>query len=177
MILAKSRSSADLDLAPVTCRTTWPPGNACMVGTARTPYFCMVAGFSSVLSLTTSILPACSRAISSSTGATMRHGGSRPFLPSLLFHVEFFEPQRHAIVAATVLAYPDEAAQPAPEQRELTDLPADRPTLASAAATMSPVERASAGPSRSEISPSVKPSRLARRMKASRHRSASVYSR
>ena len=38
------------------------------------PYLCDTRGFSSMLSLTTSILSACSLAISSSTGATMRHG-------------------------------------------------------------------------------------------------------
>ena len=49
-------------------------------------------------------------------------------------------------------------------------------SFASAARTISPVERASAGPSRSLISARVKPSRRARRMNASRHRSSSVYS-
>src|SRR5262249_3514677 len=52
-----------------------------------------------------------------------------------------------------------------------------RQSFASAARTISSVDRASAGPCRSRTSPRVNPSRLARRMKASRHRSASEYSR
>jgi hypothetical protein len=43
--------------------------------------------------------------------------------------VEFPEPQRRAIVAVTVPAYLDQAARPAPEQRERADLVVDRPGL------------------------------------------------
>src|SRR5262249_27006819 len=50
-------------------------------------------------------------------------------------------------------------------------------SFASAARTISSAARASAGPSRSRISPRGNPSRLARLMKISRHRSASEYSR
>src|SRR5580704_6250298 len=71
---ASSRSRADLGLAPTICLTTWPPENTFMVGMAMIPYRCATAGFWSMLSLTTSILSAYSVAISSRTGATMRHG-------------------------------------------------------------------------------------------------------
>src|SRR6266567_967701 len=71
---ANSRSSADLDLAPMTCFTTSPPANRLMVGTIMTPYLRMDSGFSSVLSLTTSSRPAYSAAIASSTGPTWRQG-------------------------------------------------------------------------------------------------------
>src|ERR1700761_3856206 len=50
-------------------------------------------------------------------------------------------------------------------------------SLASAARWISSTERACAGPSSSQISASVKPSCLARRMKARRQRSSSPYSR
>src|SRR5215469_11221095 len=71
---ANSRTSADLDLAPMTCLTTSPPENKMIVGTAITPWATMLAGFSSVFSFTTSTVPAYSSAIASSTGPTMRHG-------------------------------------------------------------------------------------------------------
>src|SRR5215472_18075056 len=74
MYSASSRRSADLGLAPTICLTTCPPENTFMVGMAMMPYRCDTAGFSSMLSLTTAILSAYSVAISSSTGATMRHG-------------------------------------------------------------------------------------------------------
>src|SRR5215468_12425061 len=71
---ANSRSSADLDRAPITCLTTSPPENRLIVGTAMTPYLRIASGFSSVLILTTSTLPAYCSAISSITGPTWRHG-------------------------------------------------------------------------------------------------------
>src|SRR6266702_1550256 len=71
---ARSQRSADLDLAPITCLTTSPSENRLIVGTIMTPCARIVSGFSSMLSLTTSTLPAYSAAIASSTGPTWRHG-------------------------------------------------------------------------------------------------------
>src|SRR6185437_14525632 len=71
---ARSLSSAALGLAPLICLTTSPFWNTFSVGIARIWYRCAMAGFSSTFSLTTSILSACSLAISSRTGAIIRHG-------------------------------------------------------------------------------------------------------
>ena len=74
-------------------------------------------------------------------------------------------------------ADPREPAQPARERAELAICALTAASFASAARVMSSVDLASAGPSSSPISVSVKPSSLARRMKASRHWSAAEYSR
>src|SRR5690606_11612135 len=60
--------------APIFMSAASPFLNRIMVGIERTPYFTVVEGFSSTLSLTIFTLPASSEESSSSTGAIARQG-------------------------------------------------------------------------------------------------------
>src|ERR1700679_1435851 len=64
----------DLGSAPTLVAATWPWEKIISVGTPRTPYFCGMPGFSSILTLATVTLPPISPASSSSAGAIIRHG-------------------------------------------------------------------------------------------------------
>jgi hypothetical protein len=103
--------------------------------------------------------------------------------PIVTVPLEVFKAQRHAIVAVAVLAHLNQAAQPAAEQRELPDLFVDRPELGlgSTDDVVGGVEErdgeVGGGPEQVPDLAQGEPSRRARRMKASRHRSASLYSR
>src|SRR5262245_43587447 len=68
------RTRSPLGRAPATDCTGSPPLKIVSVGTDITRYAMAVSGFSSMLSLTISTLPANSVAISLSSGSTLRHG-------------------------------------------------------------------------------------------------------
>src|SRR5215203_175130 len=101
----RSRSSAAFGLAPMICLTTLPPENTLSAGIDVMRYVAAVCGFSSTLSLTMSRL-FCVDAISSSTGAIMRHGPHHSAQKSTRTGLSFCSTFSEKSVSVTCLIVP-----------------------------------------------------------------------
>src|ERR671926_1927073 len=93
-----------LGLAPMEVAATSPLLKTYTAGMDVMPYLAAVAGLSSTLSLTTSTLPACSAAMSSRIGDSMRHGPHHSAQKSTMTGLPAFRTSASKLASVTSFA-------------------------------------------------------------------------